>query len=103
MRLINGIDLAIQLATCKAHLVGESEWIRGYKDGLTTAFDLLAKAPTIEAEPVKHGRWIATANDETVCSNCGIRIPEMYSNADSVLQSECCFCHSCGAKMDLEG
>ena len=110
MRLINAIDLTIQLATCKAHLEGESEWIRGYKDGLTAAFDLLAKAPTIEAEPVKHGRW-NVANDGThFCSECGCDasytwddIDRFFINsADDVPDRISNYCPNCGCKMDLE-
>lgn len=55
------------------------------------------------AAKVVRGKWVYKEDeDETTCSNCGIRIPEMYSNADSVLRSECRFCHYCGAKMDGE-
>lgn len=98
MRLINAIDLTIQLATCKAHLKGESEWIRGYKDGLTVAFDLLAKAPTIEAEPVKHGRWEKFAYGGNKCTACG-RV-HWYSEYEAIEPN---YCPNCGAKMDLEG
>lgn len=55
-------------------------------------------APTIDAEPVKHGRWIYKPyeNDEAVwlyhCSEC---------NAVSALAWN--YCRECGAKMDLEG
>ena len=65
--------------------------------------EMIASAPTIEAEPVRHGRWVEDADEEMVCTECGTRIPEMYSNADSILPCECKFCHYCGAKMDLEG
>ena len=50
----------------------------------------------------KHGQWIENEDGEIVCTECGVRIPEMYSNADSIMQFECKFCHSCGSKMDLE-
>ena len=60
----------------------------------------LANAPAVDAVQVVHGRWEETDDGETVCSECEVRIPEMYSNADSILQCECKFCHNCGAKMD---
>lgn len=48
------------------------------------------KAPTIEAEPVKHGYWIEVAkNTSWKCSECG--------------ELSCCkadYCPDCGAKMD---
>lgn len=98
MRLINGIDLTIQLATCKASLIGESEWITGYRDGLTAAFDLLAKAPTIEAKPVVHGEWEPSPHlygyvQCSVCHDCHVwdewRDGKKWG-----------WCPNCGAKLD---
>ena len=63
----------------------------------------LDEAPTVDAVEVVHASWIDTEDGETRCSNCEIRIPEMYSNADTVIKSECRFCHHCGAKMDGDG
>ena len=60
----------------------------------------IEKIPAADVVEVRHGRWV-DEDGEIVCSKCGVRIPEMYSNADSIMQSECKFCHACGAKMDL--
>ena len=58
-------------------------------------------APTIDAVPVVHGRWIPTYHkyynrdgecmiaDEWHCSECGIRLRQRWN-----------FCPKCGAKMD---
>lgn len=53
-------------------------------------------APTIEAEPVKHGRWVDIPDrpqwDQKQCSLCG--------------DIRCCqgnYCPNCGAKMDGGG
>lgn len=56
------------------------------------AVSLLGSAPTIEAEPIKHGRWVETDRDDPcyyACSLCGKRsdFKEHY-------------CPNCGAKMD---
>lgn len=55
----------------------------------------LDEAPTIEAEPVKHGRWIDIPDkpewDQKQCSICG--------------DIRCCqgkYCPNCGARMDRE-
>lgn len=61
--------------------------------------DLISAAPAVDAEPVRHGRWIEHLqyDDEGylyicyACSECG-RI-ELYEKEP--------YCH-CGAKMDLE-
>ena len=46
------------------------------------------KMPTIESDPVKHGRWMGT-----VCSACGESFSEYY---------DCNYCPNCGARMDGE-
>lgn len=53
--------------------------------------------PTIDAEPVKHGRWIYKPyeNDEAVCLyHC--------SECNDVSALAWNYCRECGAKMDLE-
>lgn len=49
-------------------------------------------APTIDAAPVQHGRWIEHDDGVFTCSQCG--------NAESIKSY---FCGYCGTKMDLEG
>lgn len=53
-------------------------------------------APTIDAVPVKHGRWIEEPNCMYRCSNCGDHYPSIrgYMYYD--------YCPSCGARMDGE-
>lgn len=55
--------------------------------------------PTIEAEPIKHGRWIVLhgvlAGDDIYgdmgeCSNCGLHLRNYEWN----------YCPNCGARMD---
>ena len=75
------------------------EIITAFDDGLDLA-DLrehMDAQPTIEAEPVKHGRWIY--DDEAypggnpyghyVCDQCGEYVPHKTN-----------YCPNCGAKMD---
>jgi predicted RNA-binding Zn-ribbon protein involved in translation (DUF1610 family) len=55
-------------------------------------------APTVDAEPVVHGRWEYSFGSYSTpkCSCCGWHIP--YSE-DSVLDARN-YCPNCGAKMD---
>ena len=59
---------------------------------------ILQEAPTIEAEPVRHGQWMIKQHKifgnsyDYVCSVCG---------CDYAL-AEYNYCPHCGAKMDLE-
>ena len=54
---------------------------------------LLNKIPTIEVEPVRHGRWTPTRPymHSAKCTVCG-----------NIWDLETPRCPSCGAKMDLE-
>ena len=75
--------------------------LTGKVSALTEASVCVAMvSAAVDAVEVVHASWIYTEDGETRCSNCEIRIPEMYSNADTVIKSECRFCHHCGAKMD---
>ena len=58
------------------------------------AQDLLDKAPTVDAEPVRHGRWIY-----------GITLNHEWKKCSECLVSQGIFgcftyCPNCGAKMD---
>jgi hypothetical protein len=56
----------------------------------------IKKAPTIEAEPVRHGRWVAhhkAGNNWCECSVCGERVLWGVLNYYN-------YCSCCGAKMD---
>ena len=50
--------------------------------------DDIDDAPTVDAEPVKHGVWFGT-----VCSCCG---------ASTSFSYDCEYCPNCGALMDGE-
>ncbi len=52
--------------------------------------DSIDQMPTIEAEPVRHGRW-AKASGKQYCTEC--RAVTKVRNAP--------FCWHCGAKIDL--
>lgn len=61
--------------------------------GIQRCIEAIEAAPTIEAEPVRHGRWIDRYFGDK-CSECGFEI----SRTNSVFKSA--FCPKCGAKMD---
>lgn len=59
--------------------------------------DSIDAQPTIEAEPVRHGRWIERPNTkgQVYCSECGT----LEKITDNNFKSR--RCPNCGAKMDL--
>ncbi len=66
--------------------------------------ELVSKAaidnmPTIDAEPVRHGRWEEVSGGRIICNNCG-----HYPLYDYFGRQRLSFyCWHCGAKMVLEG
>ena len=65
---------------------------KGFQAGLLEVI----RQPTIEDEPVKHGRWEHLGGDEWYCTNCG----EVISTEGSWDKPTYKHCHECGAKMD---
>ncbi len=66
-------------------------------EGFTEVHILIKSAPSVEAEPVRHGRWIEKPyllGTSRFCSLCGSN----YGMPHEVYN----FCPNCGAKMDLE-
>lgn len=66
------------------------EWAKG-----RTIEGVIAEQPTIDAEPVRHGRWIHDINNLYGCSECFTRETMSHKKRKN-------FCSNCGAKMDLE-
>lgn len=89
MRLIDADALVKELSD--KYIVPVDEATRGVAAfmGIQTR-QAINNAPTIEAEPVKHGRWIKTDFYFEKCSNCG----------DLGLRGFR-YCPNCGAKMQI--
>jgi hypothetical protein len=64
---------------------------RGIQTGYEIAIELIKKQPTIDAEPVRHGKWIEypIADGMNQCSECGV-----------LRFGESNYCPNCGARMD---
>lgn len=59
------------------------------------AICLIADLPTIEAEPVRHGRWIDNGEDKYICSACKGYVYRWFGKSD--------FCPRCSADMRDRG
>lgn len=89
MRLIDA-DALIRFIDC-GHLRSPTEVCFSERD----VVGMLEKAPTIDAEPVKHGKWIDPEGiHEWHCSLCdGIAPNDGYDSGAN-------YCDECGAKME---
>lgn len=69
-------------------------------DEMKRDFDTIVDLqPTVEAEPVKHGRWIKDSEGWWHCSECGRQIPPKSKQDLNEFNK---WCGRCGAKMDLD-
>lgn len=82
--------------------IGSSDFA---KDARMAAQMLIDKQPTID--PVKHGRWIPTCENNSTgplvrCSCCGMYINPSATTIELKRQKlEPKYCENCGAKMEL--
>ena len=75
--------------------------LKGKTDHEMISTHLIWNAPTVDAEPVRHGHWTRKLdtrfgpllNDMLYCSECGVAFSTDYLIRNS-------FCPNCGAKMD---
>lgn len=74
-----------------------TDWIENSENecvyNTNAVLDSIDHQPTIEVEPVRHGRWIPTRPymHSAKCTVCG-----------NIWELETPYCPSCGAKMDAE-
>ena len=59
--------------------------------------DVIDEQPTVDAEPVKHGRWIEDSEGWWHCSVCGRGIPPKLKQDLNEFNK---WCGRCGAIMD---
>lgn len=94
MRLINADERIARWKAAMLHMVKDDNG--KHSISMETLIKDLENAPTIEAEPVKHGRWELVVykpiGHDYFCSLCNFAACNKHS-----------YCPHCGAKMDLEG
>lgn len=72
-----------------------------FYDNVVTAKQLIDEQPTVEAEPVVHGRWMTCEDGwgdlHYQCSECGC---EWFLEDGSPADNDMNYCPHCSAKMD---
>ena len=93
MRLIDTEKLAEVLNRYLAQLRNSGISV-GLRMGINTCLTFINNANTIEAEPVKHGRWETNSDrpDSLICSIC-------KCGFDMWIHDQHNYCPNCGAKM----
>lgn len=93
MRLINSDALKRWLETNKAN-VNTLDY--NAKATYAECIKMVENMETIEAEPVRHGKWLMIT-DGKHCGVCSVCFRQDYIDPIAT------HCRYCGAKMDLEG
>lgn len=95
MRLIDADKLEDILVNHGFCYCNESDYNNGVASGFLLARDDVKEAPTIDAEPIRHGRWIeckgSNGKDYRKCSEC------LHTQEITGLLN---YCPVCGARMD---
>ena len=93
-----------------ADAVNVKQWFAS-PDNRKRMTEALAAAPTIAAEPVRHGENVSGVHptDEFLCSRCGfsceiteLRRDECGMGEANCYEYDCKYCPDCGAKMDAK-
>ena len=104
MRLIDADALREGIACHKQYTDQEyatdRKWALGYNAGIERALFSIRYAHTIDAEPVRHGRWVFEfALDDSNFYRCSECNRQEVLLAKESINEWCPYCH-CGAKMD---
>lgn len=94
MRLIDADSIQEELAALILYSAGTPEG-----ECIDYAHNLIDAQPVIDAEPVKHARWIDPVHGVYKCSNCRSLLDFEGVNAG---RGDANYCPHCGAKMDNE-
>ena len=97
MRLIDADELLNQFRDEPEMVNGQQRM--GYAVGVGYLRDTINAAPTIEAEPIKRGRWIVRKG-AIECSVCKAAFLNYWEDQDKMLFSPWVSCPLCGAKME---
>ena len=58
------------------------------------------RMPTVDAVPVRHGRWIQVSQDRANCNRCNCESGKMIKQGERYFPK---FCPECGADMRKDG
>lgn len=80
----------------RAALINEMESHIYWGDSVIGLLEVAKSAPAVDAEPVRHGRWVYGEDVDIQCSECG---RDAMSDWMKYTQVYSPYCPWCGAKM----
>lgn len=77
--------------------VGYDDYGVGFDEGIQIMLDEIKDAPTVEAMPVVHGKWLHDESGANYCSEC---MKYAYEDEEYHMIWHTQYCPHCGAKMN---
>lgn len=93
MRLIDADGMIAKWRAAMLHMVKAEDGM--HPISMEVLIEDLKDAPTIEAEPVKHGEWVITEGRPTIFNECSL-CNDRWSYGVAIHMN---YCPNCGAKM----
>ena len=93
--LISRAELMAEIKQFAKDIARENGGVDHVTYAIKEVFDMAKNALSIDAEPVRYGRWVHLGGDEWCCSECG----EVIHTEGSWEKPTKKYCHECGAKM----
>lgn len=95
---------AVEILRAKANITVCMDIQMGYESSAR----IIEHIPAVDAEPVRHGKWIWNENGMDwnigawVCSECGMRNENIHSDMklNPYIWAGTKYCPNCGARMD---
>ena len=76
-------------------LISREDVIEEYTVSFGLTIEDIERIPAVDAEPIKHGRWVLNRDGNWACSRCGF---DPYHDNMKGMN----YCPNCGARMDGE-
>lgn len=97
---LSALRKEIKLQKSYGGMIQQRDYGTGFVISLSILEGKLADFPTVDAEPVRHGRWEKSGIPGYVgCNQCD----NAYISSDWLDDGKWKFCPNCGAKMDMDG
>ena len=101
MKLIDADNVLKALGIFSDREHGDPDFL----NGIETAREIVEQAPTVDAEPVRHGRWVKMTgmlppeyHGHYECSECQWHMKGIRNSWTR--EEEMSYCPNCGARMD---
>lgn len=103
MELVDRNEVLRQMQNSRTDCPYDGQQAGAWKVAHDCCISIVESIDAIEAEPVRHGRWIKDKDGFHHCSECGENTDRQEDAFGyDVSEFKTLYCGNCGAKMDLK-